>query len=304
MKAFAGSVLAGGMLFGQVVVEDKRIEVIRAAPGAPADVLMWRGAVPGAPVGAQTFEFVAAEAGPGRVVKGAPYAADTTVESVQTLADGNRIVHKNSSSYARDSEGRTRREILMEVAGKPEESHKVIMIDDPVAGFHYMLNSQNRTATKMAMPKEGEVRIAAPLGPPMAGGAGIGMPMRGAMTSGVQMRTTRLDGVAPATEDLGKQVMEGVEVTGRRVTMTIPAGAMGNDRALVSKTETWYSDALKTHVLVKRSDPRMGESTSRTTNIRQGEQPRYLFEVPAEYKVEDVKQEIIRKIERKGPDEL
>jgi hypothetical protein len=71
----------------------------------------------------------------------------------------------------------------------------------------------------------------------------------------------------------------------------------------VSKTETWYSDALKTPVLVKRSDPRMGETTSRTTNIRQVEQPRYLFEVPADYKIEEARPRILR-MDRREPGEL
>lgn len=294
MRFIVCTVLTAGLIFSQQVIEEKRVEIIRAAPGAPADVLMWRGAVPGAPMGAQTFEFVAAEGmGPGQVVKGAPYAADTTVESVQMLADGNRIAHKNASSFARDSEGRTRREINVEVSGKPDESHKVIMIDDPVAGLHYVLDTRTKTATKMSLPKGGPMRVPGPMGLPIPGG-----PMPGA-----QVRILRSEGPAPVTEELGKQSMEGVEVTGKRVTVTVPAGAMGNDRALVSKTETWYSETLKALVLVKRSDPRMGETTSRTTNIRQMEQPRYLFEVPADYKVEDVKQRAIQ-IQRKGADEL
>jgi hypothetical protein len=289
MRLTLSTVLAAGLAFSQHVIEEKRVEIIRGTAGAPADVLMWRGAVPGAPIGAQTFEFVAAEGfGPGQVVKGAPYAADTTVESVQMLADGNRIAHKNTSSFARDSEGRTRREINVEVAGKPEESHKVVMIDDPVAGVHYMLDTRTKTATKMSLPKGGAMRPPGPMGAPMAMGA---------------VRVMKGDGPAPVTEELGKQSMEGVEVTGKRMTVTIPAGAMGNDRPLVSKTETWYSETLKAPVLVKRSDPRMGDTTSRTTNIRQGEQPRYLFEVPADYKIEDAKQRTIQ-IQRKGADEL
>jgi hypothetical protein len=283
MKVVFGIVLAGGLLMGQEVVTEKRIEIIRSQPSAAADVLMWRGGVPGAPLGPQTFEFVSAEGfGPAQAVKGAPYAADTAVESVQTLADGNRIVNKNVSSFARDSEGRTRREIHVEVAGKPEESHKVILIDDPVAGVHYVLNTRTKTATKGELPKEGGMRP--PMGPP---------PMGGVIT-GAATRIIRAEGTAPVTEELGKQTMEGVEVTGRRVTITVPAGGMGNERALVSKTETWFSESLKAPVLVKRSDPRMGETTSRTTNIRQVEQPRYLFEVPADYKVEEMKPRIFR----------
>src|SRR5215212_5774923 len=45
-----------------------------------------------------------------RATKGAPYSAETIVESSQTLADGNRINRKTTGFVYRDSEGRTRRE--------------------------------------------------------------------------------------------------------------------------------------------------------------------------------------------------
>ena len=44
-----------------------------------------------------------------RIVKGAPYCATAVHESVQPLADGNRIVHRQQSQLCRDGEGRTRR---------------------------------------------------------------------------------------------------------------------------------------------------------------------------------------------------
>src|SRR5437899_11055346 len=43
-------------------------------------------------------------------VKGAPYSADTIIESSQTLADGNHINHSTTGKVYRDGEGRTRRE--------------------------------------------------------------------------------------------------------------------------------------------------------------------------------------------------
>jgi len=68
--------------------------------------------VPAAPLGrGDTFTFVATEMSfDHKLVKGAPYSAEAVTESVQTLADGNRIVRKNSSHIYRDGEGRTRRE--------------------------------------------------------------------------------------------------------------------------------------------------------------------------------------------------
>ena len=46
----------------------------------------------------------------GKITKGAPYSADTVTESVQVLADGNRIVRRTTTRVSRDSEGRTRTE--------------------------------------------------------------------------------------------------------------------------------------------------------------------------------------------------
>src|SRR5579872_5143488 len=55
--------------------------------------------------------FLGAEAGPlGRVVKNAPFSADSITESTQTLADGNHIRQSTTSRIFRDSEGRTRTE--------------------------------------------------------------------------------------------------------------------------------------------------------------------------------------------------
>ena len=46
----------------------------------------------------------------GQVVKGIPYSAEIVTESIQTLADGNRIVQRKTSRIYRDGQGRTRRE--------------------------------------------------------------------------------------------------------------------------------------------------------------------------------------------------
>src|SRR5688572_22677416 len=45
-----------------------------------------------------------------KLVKGAPYSAEIVTESIQTLADGNRIVQRSNARVHRDSEGRLRRE--------------------------------------------------------------------------------------------------------------------------------------------------------------------------------------------------
>jgi hypothetical protein len=88
-------------------------------------------------------------------------------------------------------------------------------------------------------------------------------------------------------ESLGKQTIEGVEAEGTRVTFTIPAGKIGNERPIVTVNETWYSTELQALVMSKNSDPRMGETTYRLTNINRSEPDPSLFQVPADYTVNE-----------------
>jgi hypothetical protein len=82
-------------------------------------------------------------------------------------------------------------------------------------------------------------------------------------------------------EDLGTQTIEGVSAEGRRDTITIPAGQIGNERPIEIVTEIWTSPELHTVVLRKHSDPRIGETVFRLTNISRSEPDPSLFQPPA-----------------------
>ena len=88
-------------------------------------------------------------------------------------------------------------------------------------------------------------------------------------------------------ESLGKQTIEGVEAEGTRTTVTIPAGEIGNERPIEIVSERWYSPELQLVVMTRNSDPRLGETTYRLTNISRTEQAKSLFEVPADYTVKE-----------------
>jgi hypothetical protein len=94
-----------------------------------------------------------------RAVKGAPYSAETAIESSQMLADGNRINNKTTGRVYRDGEGRTRRE--EDVKGRT-----VVSIVDPVAGYAYSLDTVNkiawRTATGASAAIMGKIEAAQP----------------------------------------------------------------------------------------------------------------------------------------------
>jgi len=76
-----------------------------------------------------------------------------------------------------------------------------------------------------------------------------------------------------------------VAADGVRITQTIPAGSMGNERSIEITYERWYSNELQLDVLIKSVDPRSGESTQRMTNINLGEPDASLFEIPPDYTV-------------------
>ena len=87
------------------------------------------------------------------------------------------------------------------------------------------------------------------------------------------------------TTSLGTQMINGVSAEGTRITRTIPAGEIGNQKPIVITVEKWYSADLQETVMTKRSDPRMGETVFQLTNIQRTEPAATLFQVPADYTV-------------------
>src|SRR5687767_15554914 len=73
-----------------------------------------------------------------RIVKNSPFSADAVSESVQTLADGNRIVRSSTNKLYRNSEGRFRRELgsgFGSTMGSLYSFGPGITILDPVVGY-------------------------------------------------------------------------------------------------------------------------------------------------------------------------
>jgi len=97
-----------------------------------------------------------------KAVKGAPYSAETVIESTQTLADGNRINQKTTGHVYRDSEGRTRREDdrpnRVVGPGTPQVFQRSsISIVDPIAGYSYSLDTENKVAWRTAIGAAGAI---------------------------------------------------------------------------------------------------------------------------------------------------
>jgi len=223
-------------------------------------------------------------------VTGSPYSAVAVTENVQTLADGNRIVQNHSEKLYRDGQGRERSEQAL-------KSGFTAVISDPVAKTGYTLNSEARTARQnpgvsffnirtqhadavnsAAQTKLADALLATERNLKLLESSGGG---RGAAPSKADANVV--------TEDLPPQNVEGVYATGKRVTRTIPAGQIGNEKPIVTVEEVWYSPDLRMNVMTKRSDPRSGENTYRLTNISRAEPDPNLFQVPADYTVTPAK---------------
>lgn len=263
---------------------------------------------PGAPDGQPNFIFRTQKSGDNvtmtyfavsdmsKPVTGAPYAATAVTETTQVLADGNRIVNKTESQLARDSQGRTRRQETMNNLGPlATNAPNMAFINDPVDKVSYVLDLNDKTARVIKLPapgQEGGGPTPMALAPVVKDGAGA--PGQAAVQKrvliaggdagvGVEQRvwvSSAEDGQVK-TESLAKQTIEGVTATGTRTTRTIPAGEIGNERPLEITSEVWTSPDLQILVLSKRTDPRIGETVYRLTNIQRGDPDPSLFQVPS-----------------------
>src|SRR5271155_1658721 len=220
--------------------------------------------------GRDEIRFLGFEAGLGdKTVTGAPFSASFSTETTEALADGNQIKHSSTGTIARDSQGRTRRDMTlpafgpMAVAG--QAAPHVTFVNDPVAGTRYILEADTKTARQMPAPPD---KAEFTRKPHTGGGPGAELADKETVTS-----------------SLGTQTIGGVTAEGTRYMRTIPAGQIGNAKPIVIVTERWYSADLQMVVMTKRSDPRSGETVFQMTSITRTEPAATQFQVPADYSV-------------------
>src|SRR5271165_5762186 len=232
-----------------------------APPPPPPGGMMMHGPGPGG--------MMHDEIGEGKVVTGVPMSGNLAVTRDTTLADGNRIHTENHTKIYRDADGRVRREIGFELNTPTTGAAKrsMIIITDPVAGKRYVLNPQNKTAHVMPLqpPRHGQ-------GPPPDGEAGE--------------KWAKHDDANFNREQLGTKTVNGLQAQGTRMTRTIPAGKIGNEKPIEVVTERWYSTDLQLPLTTTHTDPMMGTVTTNLTNINRTPPDASLFQVPSDYKTE------------------
>jgi hypothetical protein len=234
---------------------------------------------------------------------GNPYTAVKKTTIIQKLADGTTINRENSSTEARDSQGRTVQQNSVSQIHGQNIVHTNVM--DPVARTTTIWMSPSKQATRIHMP---DLRGAAQQSGPTAMGLGSGS--IGAVsnaTSLSQTIRTGANGTAPEatgmvtmtagpvhdpnlrperkTEKLGGKTIAGVYAEGTRITVTYPVGFFGNDKPIITFHETWMSSDLKLVVLSVDDDPRTGTRITEVTNLDRGEPNPALFQVPEGYTI-------------------
>jgi hypothetical protein len=200
----------------------------------------------------------------GKVVKHAPYSAETITETTQILNNGAKLTRRTTGMVYRDDEGRTRREMSASTAGPfatMSDVQRLIFISDPVAGVSStIIPGGNR-------PDGDRPDSVVTKTLPAANNA--------------EVPETEMSSDNSRTESLGKDVIEGLLAEGTRTTILIPPGRIGNDEALEIVHERWYSPELQTILLSKHSDPRWGETVYRLRNIDRNAPDHSLFSLPA-----------------------
>ena len=236
------------------------------------------GGEPGGPFG-ERIELMGFEGlHPGKIVKGAPFSATASSETTQKLQDGTTIQRTTSSKLYRDSQGRFRREITLsgfgplQSAGNP---HTMITIGDPVAGVHYMLNPEQKVAHKLTPHKVGKAGVTSDANAQL-----FEQRMKQHMAKEEASGEVK-------KESLGTQVIDGLNAEGTRITRTIPAQQIGNDRPIQIVFERWYSPDLQLVIKSTRNDPRWGTTTYSLKNLQRAEPAATLFTVPSDYTLKE-----------------
>jgi hypothetical protein len=236
-----------------------------------------RGTVAIAPQTIQRLNVAGSDPLSGPVVKNAPYSGDAVTTVTQILGDGTRIEQNTTAKFYRDSAGRVRREQTIiglaalrtrQGAGSGDAQTLITVDPDPDDGLAFQLDVTARTARRV---------------PRAAAGLGFNFNTFTINWAGPLRLSPQDD--RTVEQSLGTRTIEGVKATGRKTTLTIPTGEIGNDRPIEVTDERWESPELQVIVYSRHSDPRTGVVEYRLTNINRLEPPLDLFTVPPDYTI-------------------
>lgn len=200
----------------------------------------------------------------------APFSLLLQTEWVKSLSDGGTMTLVNQRRIARDSEGRIYEErwTLVPKYGKVESQITAIQIADPDRHVFYNCFPQDPThqcfLRSFTASTTSIYRFEGPPTGPLPDNAGVA-----------------------THDDLGKQLIAGMETIGTRDSVTYNPGVFGNDQKMTVEREFWYSTQLGINLLSRLSDPRIGTQTFTATDLTATEPDPNLFKLPEGFKVVD-----------------
>ena len=180
---------------------------------------------------------------------GAPYSADEIHERLKPTAGGKLVAEPPELHHIyRDSQGRTRTERPV------SHSHLLIVeIQDPVAGFEYVLDPQARIAHRWKVSRSRTYPIA--------------------------KDTAESSRPAGSDQSLGTRMIEGFLAEGTRTVVHLEGGP--------STIDMWKIPELSVLVLSRNTLPRSGVFITRLSHIQRSEPDPALFQAPSGYAVVD-----------------
>jgi hypothetical protein len=228
-------------------------------------------------------------------VTGAPYSA--TEVSVQNSKE--HVARR----IARDLAGRVRVERQLPISPRGGEEIPLVEITDPVAGFHYTLDLQNRIAYRIAREPVQRVstRASAPSAPTatmnaqgksQVSGSGLvsAPPAPAEIPQAVvaMLPPGQRKQIGPEASPLGKRMIQGVEAEGLGFTGVIATSSGLDPKPLQIHWEQWTSPELKIVLISKVEDAVNGERIVMLKDLRRLDPDPALFQVPADFRIQPV----------------
>jgi len=202
-------------------------------------------------------------------VVGLPFSADQKVSIVQHLANGTLLKSEVQGHAYRSAAGVERFDGVTASTPDHPDPATMVYILDRTKHTAVFLNSKLKTATVEHLAADASVSIKF-----------LPLPASGSQSQLIKPADL-------VTTDLGKRTRGMMTLTGKRVTGTIAAGAIGNDQPLSVITEVWVSPELKLIVEEVERNPFSGERTLELSNIHEEEPDPALFEIPEGYTVKE-----------------
>lgn len=221
----------------------------------------------------------------------APFSAEAVTTISQMLRNGTRLEQSTTARYDRDSLGRLRVELLMEGLRQPKtmsERHIRLTICPFAREFPDVPEPSCYSLDPVTRTKVGAIPGVLPL---TKDGHFLGVPVGGirfmhfARAQDILRYEPHVVADSIQHEQLGRRRIAGVDTTGERTSVTIPAWVHRNEAPLDLVDEEWESADLGLVIYARYSDSNGGFIEYRLKNIRRAEPSPDLFVIPANYNV-------------------